>query len=91
MGEGSQTSEPTGRDSSVTPHELWVKANGDAALYLSLMMKHGLIVSRKDNPPPDHLFDGKTPACFCSICGGTWRAPWHLRAAINEMQKVTSE
>jgi hypothetical protein len=62
-----------------SPHELWVEANGDTQKYRELMIQAGhLREVGKYNLPEKHVFVGKTVGCPCRVCGGTYRASWHI-------------
>jgi hypothetical protein len=65
-----------------TPHELWVEANGDNMKYRELMIQEGHLVIR-NSLPQSHPFQGRTKACPCTKCGGTYRASWHVKGEQN--------
>jgi hypothetical protein len=60
------------------PHDLWVEANGDTVKYRELMIQEGHLRIRLNDLPEKHVFVGKTVACPCRVCGGIYRASWHV-------------
>lgn len=68
------------------PNELWTESGGDPERYRALMIEHGHLIDRTDNPPEPHLFEGMTASCFCTVCGGKFRASWHMKALMDAIE-----